>query len=102
MTEPKPAKCHCGSSSWGREPETNRYTCVSCYRPLWQPIETAPKDGRCFIGYFYHAEQGQFYQMISWDIHADMFGRNPSWLNSCNESWEGFTHWMPLPEPPHE
>jgi hypothetical protein len=100
MTEP--AKCHCGSISWERNIEESRCICASCKRPLWQPIETAPRDGRCFIGYFYHADQGSFYQMISWDTYADRFNREPSWLNSCNESWGGFTHWMPIPEAPKE
>ena len=66
----------------------------------WQPIETAPKDGTCFIGYFYQVESGPFYQIIGWDIYAEKAGQNPSWKNSCNESWEGFTHWMLLPNMP--
>ena len=42
MTDP--AKCHCGSISWERKIEENRYICASCKRPLWQPIATAPRD----------------------------------------------------------
>jgi hypothetical protein len=97
-----PAKCHCGSISWERNIEESRYICASCKRPLWQPIATAPRDGQCFIGYFYHEEQGPFYQMIGWDTYADRANREPSWLNSCNEPWDGFTHWMPLPKAPKE
>jgi hypothetical protein len=66
----------------------------------WHPIETAPKDGTCFIGYFYQVESGPFYQIIGWDIYAEKAGQNPSWKNSCNESWKSFTHWMPLPKMP--
>ena len=66
----------------------------------WQPIETAPKDGTAIIGYFCDDEQGSFYQLIGWDIHAAMFDREPSWRNSCNEPWDGFTHWMLLPKMP--
>jgi hypothetical protein len=66
----------------------------------WEPIETAPKDGRCILGYFNDLEQGPFYQLIGWDVCAEIMKRKPAWRNCCNEPWEGFTHWMPLPEPP--
>lgn len=45
----------------------------------WQPIATAPEDGR-FLAY--HPE----------------FANN-FWITS-NSSLEGFTHWMPLPAAP--
>jgi hypothetical protein len=89
MTEPTPAKCHCGSISWARELDDNRYVCVSCYRPLWQPIETAPKD----------------------DTDVLVFSEELVWVASCYRGMWWFekrddtflsepTHWMPLPEPP--
>lgn len=52
----------------------------------WQPIETAPKDGRVILGF--HENYG---------IEKTWFFRKTWGKNSC--SWEP-THWMPLPEPP--
>lgn len=57
----------------------------------WQPIKTAPKDNR---------------SILTWD-GADMVvcfwcRCSEQWApvnNQCS-SWEGVTHWMPLPEPP--
>jgi hypothetical protein len=87
-----PAQCYCGSKSSDHRYGESRYICASCKRPLWQPIETAPKDDTevlvlvedggiligCFAGGMWWIEQ-TFYEK-----------RNP-------------THWMPLPEPPrHE
>jgi hypothetical protein len=93
MTDHTPAKCHCGSSSWGKEPETSRYTCVSCYRPLWMPIEAAPRDGTIILVY----EPG-FFQTAAWEANEFKAG----WTNASG-SWLGdVTYWMPLPEPPHE
>ena len=67
----------------------------------WQPIETAPKDGDCFLACMWLKDDERwFYQLIGWDVHAEMCGRKEGWRNSCGEPWEGFTHWMPLPEPP--
>ena len=67
----------------------------------WQPIETAPKDGQCFLAYYWLKDEGRpFYQLIGWDVHAAMFGRVEGWRNSCGEEWNGFTHWVTLPEGP--
>ena len=63
----------------------------------WQPIETAPKDGRPVI---VRLDEGEIIvarfsrDKIGtgwWDEHA----------NSC-QSWAdaNATHWMPLPDPP--
>jgi hypothetical protein len=58
----------------------------------WQPIETAPKDGREILG-----AVGQSYQggvvVIQWSDGLD------AWLDWDRDFWEP-THWMPLPAPP--
>ena len=86
MTEP--AECYCGSISWERNVEERRYTCCSCKRPLWQPIETAPKDGTCVLVY----SKGRV--ISAYFLHDD-------WLEVLHSySFNDPTHWMPLPEPP--
>lgn len=54
----------------------------------WQPIDTAPKDGTEFLGWFPGSTV-----MIWWMGQGGVWG---------NDFWEGEapTHWMPLPEPP--
>lgn len=81
----------------------------------WQPIETAPKDGRKFgawcvsdqgaggarfpdvqmrgdgsgFGYVVHLRNGVAWQYLDARGQDSIF---PKWVP---------THWMPLPEPPH-
>ena len=88
----EPAKCHCGSISWERRIEENSYICASCKRPLWQPVETAPRDdtnvlvlcedGGILIGCF---ADGMWW--IEQTLAAAYEKREP-------------THWMPIPERP--
>ena len=71
----------------------------------WQPIETAPKDGRIVIGWRYYPVA------IRWDKEKDS---NYPWdaihLDGCYtfddnafvENDDALTHWMPLPEPPED
>jgi hypothetical protein len=68
---------------------------------MWQPIETAPKDGSsiwCFAsGRSFDADvwwQG----MIHWQSVLLMKGQEPDWLGVPRDVSP--THWMPLPEPP--
>jgi hypothetical protein len=70
---------------------------------MWQPIETAPKDGTDVLLYkrfskyqkWVGKDEYDFYIQIGcyssgdWRIHA----YDPPWNNDP-------THWMPLPEPP--
>jgi len=59
----------------------------------WQPLETAPKDGREIL---------LFAQGIQVVAHWDEFGRG--WVmrerGKPKDQWVFASHWMPLPEPP--
>lgn len=67
---------------------------------MWQPIETAPKDGTRFLG-----ANDEGISITSW---SDMW--NGTWTDEASTTddghgWYGHdnwipTHWMPLPEPP--
>jgi hypothetical protein len=102
MTDP--AKCHCGSISWERNIEESRYICASCKRPLWQPIETAPKDEMVLVW----SEDGWAIcaELVSMSDYGgyDDFGECYMWVSDDDLRLLFFpTHWMPLPEPPrHE
>lgn len=80
----------------------------------WQWIETAPKDGTWFLGYYesvHSRTRGKHLcVVISW---YDPCAKNPDLDPKVNRAtWEeygpgshysdlgGVTHWMPLPEPP--
>lgn len=66
----------------------------------WQPIETAPKNGYYFIGFWPHMSR-------DYSGHKGQF--RTCWTGWGGGCWEadglgrpvqGPTHWMPLPEPP--
>lgn len=80
----------------------------------WQPIETAPKDGRTLLlGHFNRAGKwrtlrGQWY---SWDLINEEWEEpengHEGWYETSVENddppncWSTEpTHWMPLPAPP--
>jgi hypothetical protein len=91
-----PEKCQCGSVSWERKIVENRYICAICKSPLWQPIETAPKDGTVIIVYGYKNDrpnvQTHFYQTAAWVGNG--------YTNAANSWLKDVTHWMLLPAPP--
>ena len=70
----------------------------------WQPIETAPRDGKVFIAYY--PKQG--WVLKSWGpyvwpcwFHKHVFGQGGSWVTGIKDDmFKQPTHWMPLPEPP--
>ena len=88
----KPTKCFCGSISWERSSD-GRFLCCSCKRPLWQDIETAPKDGRMIFAYAF-----PFALVAWWGIGK---GVN-EWYCDMYDTAIDPTHWMPLPEPPDD
>lgn len=58
----------------------------------WQPIETAPRDGRIVLGWFTNPRWPSGPGMLQW---TDFNGGG--WTHYANGTP---THWMPLPEPP--
>ena len=62
----------------------------------WQPIETAPKDGDLFLAY-YVSDHGPKVGSMSWVLIHEYFY---SWT-TLTETHKA-THWMPLPEAPHD
>ena len=63
----------------------------------WQPIETAPKDGRGIL--VYRPEGGtNIIPKVSIDYWSEEYGN--VWAKS-NENTQP-THWMTLPNPPEE
>jgi hypothetical protein len=87
---------------------------------VWQPIESAPKDGTWFLAYRRSASFGVYSTLVAVCWHqesndfvwpTDIFDvYNPPDLSAHDERgflevdvYEGqgsFTHWMPLPEQP--
>jgi hypothetical protein len=66
----------------------------------WQPIDTAPKDGRVIL---ILTERGNVYSPCQWEngeISENGFWLwwqdEPAWLTEVVNP----THWMPLPDPP--
>lgn len=71
----------------------------------WQPIETAPKDGKRVL-----ISDGRYVMDAYWSEEASLgqCSRGPAWqVFNCDEDcWYSIavtdpTHWMPLPEPPN-
>lgn len=76
----------------------------------WQPIETAPKDGKeVLLAWNWDSglHQGRSVVLAAWRCRAHSFLSSdhncPNDL-SCDMSWDAYggrmTHWMPLPDPP--
>ena len=66
---------------------------------IWQPIETAPKDGTRFLG---RTRGGKW---ISTTYYAGPSKQHPDpnldWCMGVG-GWPQPTHWMPLPTPPED
>jgi len=70
---------------------------------MWQPIETAPKDGTVILLLSDGVDPGFFYlgEWHFWDgtVVQDEHGNDAGYLNSWLTGY-GPTHWLPLPELP--
>jgi len=73
----------------------------------WKPIDTAPKDGSWFLGYFpnqtVHAIPCHYGKRLATHVEGEpfygMFGVGEIYGDKCI-LWP--THWMPLPSPPEK
>lgn len=64
----------------------------------WQPIETAPRDGRYIILHRSKQKRGTSRKT---DVIFGRYSKNCWVTSTCHyETDVGFTHWMPLPEAP--
>lgn len=87
------------------------YIRSDCAAPQWQPIETAPKDGKPIVAV--HHRYYSDWHVVWWQPEFEDF------ISSCREMTmapgytingktrelhspvtHSLTHWMPLPEPP--
>ncbi len=72
--------------------------------PDWQPIETAPKDGRRLLVFATEFKHG-YYGCCRWVSYSDKSSgwSGSSFLSVPEGAWTTFlqpSHWMPLPAPP--
>ena len=91
-----PEKCQCGSVSWERKIVENRYICAICKRPLWQPIDTAPKDRSILVT----GPDGLRIDQVIWGGWALDNTHNWCDADGARHPNAAITHWMPLPAPP--
>lgn len=76
----------------------------------WQPIETAPKDSTdvlLFGKQFHNSGLKKFIGHWASDLSGEEQPPFEGWFylishGEYSSCWEAPTHWMPLPEPPHE
>jgi hypothetical protein len=64
----------------------------------WQPIETAPRDGAWFLGYW--PEAGVLPARITPTQWEEWTADGARFVDIADHLFEQPTHWMPLPEPP--
>lgn len=62
----------------------------------WQPIESAPRDGKCLL--WVDTDDGGEVMVLQRD--ADGIWVYDSEPIVCADFWMDPTHWMPLPPPP--
>jgi len=60
----------------------------------WKTVESAPRDGRVFLGYWYDE-----IRLTWWNEECKNWQEYPDG-DFEDIRGEELTHWMPLPEPP--
>jgi hypothetical protein len=75
--------------------------------PQWQPIETAPKDGRSILLCMGADADGKPIDPVAFDVFCQVaaWWGSEEWIVYCSMVHEprlhfSPTHWMPLPAPP--
>ena len=72
----------------------------------WQPIETAPRDGTCFLGGLLvnHWTSARDSYTTYFEVHVVFCDEETGEISSdCDcDGWsiDDYTHWQPLPPPP--
>jgi len=68
----------------------------------WQPIETAPKDGRHIIAWFPHGFHGNNLSQFAKGHVEAVYWKGSDWYWSSDDDALIIapTHWIPLPELP--
>lgn len=78
----------------------------------WRPIETAPKDGTWVllfggrISYGWDGDEPPAVVSAQWTGYLNGSIAEPRWQFAWYDggyygTYDGPTHWMPMPEPPH-
>lgn len=119
-THPAPCARHCESTAFEIEIRRLRAELAASrgreQRMQWQPIDTAPKDGRKVILFYRNSHNKPRTVMARWltdeqaaETDADGVGLKGGWYE-CIDNWSDYTevaihegeptHWMPLPTPP--
>jgi hypothetical protein len=60
---------------------------------MWQPIETAPRDGTRVLTYRVGFAESM---AVAW------FSTSEQWMPVHGHQWPAPTHWMQLPQPPEQ
>lgn len=64
----------------------------------WRTIESAPKDGTVFLGY----RDGRYRECYRVEREEETWFFGGTIGAHKNAPWLRPTHWMPLPEAPHD
>lgn len=94
--------CKCGVSMFGGKNHHSSHKEASdrwnSRAPQWQPIETAPKDGRPVLVTASHITGPNGEPVVWAAVFVQKLGR---WVSTWDgEPLNDATHWQPLPAPP--
>jgi hypothetical protein len=68
---------------------------------VWQPIETAPKDGTAILLWPYNPGDAYGGYALK-EVALGYYTPDEEWFNPEQRCPFEPTHWMPLPEPPED
>ncbi len=67
---------------------------------MWQPIDTAPKDGTDLLVHWDENKTAEGCLVVSWNDDPTRVGWQWETLDGPFYHREAFSHWMPLPPSP--